>query len=199
MASQVEIVNRALIKLGAKTISDMTESSVSARTMTALYDTVRRSELTKRYWNFSLARAQLARLASDPLYGFTSAYQLPTDFLKVVQVGDFYFDPGIDDYLTGDNSPYAIEGQIINTFYGDPLPLRYVKDITDPGLFDSMFIECFASKLAYEACYAITQSNQGRSDAMADYKIALKEGSLSNAIAKPPQGIPDTSWITTRL
>ena len=199
MASQVEIVNRALIKIGGNRITSMGDDSKSAKVMSALWDTVRKSEITKRYWNFALARAQLAKLSTAPSWNFQNQFQLPVDFLKIVQVNDMYIVPSMTDYVNGDNSPYAIAGQTIETDFEDPLKIRYVKDIADPGLFDHLFVEVLASKLAYEACYEITQSRQGCDQALNDYNIAIKEAYKSNAISRPPQSIPDDSWILSRL
>lgn len=199
MASQTEIINRALFKLGGNPITSITDNSQAARVMSGLWDTVRKAELTKRYWNFALARSSLAALTTAPDWGFDYQYQLPVDFLKIVQVNDVFIAPGMQDYRNMDDSPYAIEGSVILTDFGAPLKIRYVKDITDAGLFDPLFCEVIASKLAYEACYAITQSLQGREQANADYKLAIKEAGLSNATAKPPQGTVDDSWMMGRL
>lgn len=199
MASQTEIANRALLKLGAETVTAITDDVPSAIVILALWDTVRKSELSKRYWNFALTRVSLPALSTAPAFQFKAAYQLPTNFLKLVQVGDIYVAPGLADYRDYDDSPYAIEGQTILTDLGSPLRLRYVQNVTDTGLFDTLFVEALASKLAYEACYKINQSRQGQETAMSDYKMAVKEAALSNAVARPPQGIPDDSWMLGAL
>lgn len=199
MASQVEICNRALTKLGAARITSIIDASKSARCMAALWDTVRRAELRKRNWNFALARTSLPSLSTAPAYGFANAFQLPADFLRLVQVSDIYVIPGMTDYREGDDSPYAIEGQQLLTDFSAPLKLRYVKDVTDPGTFDALFVEAMAAKLAYEGCYEITQSNQGREAAAQDYKFTIAEAARANAIEKPPQGLPDDSWVMGRL
>lgn len=199
MASQVEICNRALIKLGGGQITSITDNTKPARTLASLWDTVRQSELRKRYWNFAMARTSLPKLSPSPAFGFANQYQLPPDFLKLVMVSDIYLAPGLDDYRNQDDSPYAIEGKVLLTDFTDPLKIRYVRDITDPGTFDALFVEVFASKLAYEACYTITQSREGQNSAMTDYKLAVLEAVRANAIEKPPQGIPDDSWMLGRL
>lgn len=199
MASKTEIINRALFKLGGNPITDVTDNSQAARVMSGLWDTVRKSELTKRYWNFALARTSLAALSTAPDWGFDYQYQLPTDFLKIVQINDVFISPGMQDYRNMDDSPYSIEGEVILTDFGAPLKIRYIKDITDTGLFDPLFCEVMSSKLAYEACYAITQSLQGREQAGNDYKQAVREAGLSNAVSKPPQGTLDDSWMLGRL
>jgi hypothetical protein len=199
MSSQVEICNRALIKIGAGQITSITDNTKAARVLSSLWDSVRRAELTKRFWTFALARTSLAALATAPSWGFGYAYQLPVDFLKIAQVNDVWIAPGLVDYRNGDDSPYAIEGGEILTDFGAPLKIRYVRDITDPGLFDQLFAEMMACALAKEACYSIMQSREGQNVALKDYDDALRAASLSNAIAKPPQGLPDDSWVLGRL
>lgn len=199
MASQVEILNRALIKLGAGQITSITDNTKAARIMVGLWETVRKAELSRNYWNFALARTTLPALSDTPAWGFGHQYQLPVDFLKLVQVNDTFLAPGLSDYRNGDDSFYAIEGKALLTDLGAPLKIRYVQDVTDTGIFDPLFVEMLASKLAFEACYGIMQSRDGQRAAMDDYNAARKEAYLSNAIAKPPQGIPDDSWVLGRL
>ena len=199
MASQVEICNRALIKLGANTITSISDNSKPARTLGALWDSIRRTELSKRYWNFAISRAILPALADSPTWGFANAFQLPNDFLKIVQVSDLFISPGLSDYRTGDESPYAIEGKTLVTDFAAPLKIRYIQDVTDTGSFDVQFIEVMASKLAYESCYAITQSRDGQRQAAEDYSLAVKEAARCNALSRPPAEIPDDSWVLGRL
>lgn len=199
MASQVEICNRALIKIGGGQITSITDNTKAARVLSGLWDSVRRAELAQRFWTFAMARTSLAALATPPAWGFANAYQLPVDFLKIAQVNDVWVAPGLVDYRNGDDSPYAIEGGQIITDFGAPLKIRYVRDITDPGLFDQLFGEMLASRLAMEACYSIMQSREGQNVAEKDYMRALRNASLSNAITKPPQGLPDDSWVMGRL
>lgn len=199
MASQVDICNRALTKLGAERITDINQSSKSARVMAALWDTVRRAELRKRFWSFAIGRDLLPALSTAPSWGFARAFQLPADFLRIVQINDVFIVPSLTDYREGDDSAYAIEGKQLLCDFDAPLKIRFIRDITDPGSFDPLFVEAFASKLAYESCYEITQSHQARDAALNDYKIAVTEAGRTNAIEKPPQGFPDDSWVLGRL
>lgn len=199
MASQVEVCNRALTKLGAKRITSINDPSKSAQCLASLWDTVRMAELRRAFWQFAISRTSLAALGTAPAWGYTKQYQLPTDYLRLIQVNEYYASPALVDYREGDDSLYAIEGDKILTNLGAPLKLRYVADVTDPGVFDPLFVECLASKLAYEACYEITNSNQQKDVAANDYKAAKIEAVRIGAIEKPPVGIPDDAWILGRL
>lgn len=200
MAGQVEIANRAITKLGGSRITSMADDVKAAGTMSSLWETCLKAELSKRHWNFALARTSLPSVSPAPTDGqFGAKFQLPVDFLRPVMVGQFYVAGSMADYRDSDDSPYAIEGSEILTDLGDPLFLRYVRYVSDPGAFHPLFVEVLAAKLAYEGCYDITQSRQGQEVAMTDYKEAVRQAALANAIAKPPQGIPDDSWMLGRL
>lgn len=203
MASQVEICNRALTKLGAARITALTDNSKSARVMASLWDTVRRSELRRRNWGFAMARDSLPASATAPAWGFANAFPLPSDFLRLSQVNDTFAVPSLTDYRQEDDAAWSIErvGGVVCICcdFDAPLKVRYVVDVTDPAQFDALFVEALASKLAYEACYEITQSRQGMEAAMQDYKAAITDAARNNAIEKAPAGLPDDSWIMGRL
>lgn len=199
MASQVEIVNRGLRKLGAAPIVSMGDGIKQARIMSDLWNTVRQAELRRHNWNFAMTRTALPALAAAPAWEFQLAYQLPSDCLRLVQVNDFYVDPSATDYRSMDDSPFQLEGGQILTDYAAPLKIRYVRDITDPGAFDALFVEALASKLAYEGCEAITQSNEKKNTAANDYKMAVRDAAQADAIEKPSEGFADDSWILQRL
>lgn len=199
MASQTDICNRALTKVGATRITNINENSKSARVMSALWDTVRKAELRRRFWKFAIVRTTLPALSDKPSWGYNTAFQLPADFLRLVQVNDTFAVPAMTDYRDQDDSAYQIEGNQILTIFNAPLKIRYVQDVTDPGKFDALFVEALASKLAYEACEEITQSLSKRQQAAEDYKQAMRDATLAGAIERAPQGFPDDSWMLIRL
>jgi len=199
MASQTEIMNRALTKLGAARITNALDNSKSARVMNALWDTVRKAELRRRIWTFATTRTSLPAVSPAPAWGHANAYQLPADFLRIVQINDTFAVPALTDYRDQDDSAYQIEGGQILTDFNAPLKIRYVRDIADPGVFDALFVETLASKLAYEGCEEITQSSSKKQSAADDYKQALREATATGAVERAPQGFPDDSWMLIRL
>lgn len=199
MASQTEICNRAVTKLGAARITSITENSKSARVMNALWDTVRRAELRRRIWTFAALRTTLPALASQPEWGYGHGYQMPSDCLRLLQVGQTFVVPALTDYRDQDDSAYQIENGVILTDQNAPLKIRYIRDITDPGKFDALFVEAFASKLAYEGAEELTQSLSKKQQALEDYKMALRDATATGAVERAPQGFPDDSWMLIRL
>ena len=200
MASNVEIANSALTKLGASRITALTDNVKAAREINAIFELRRDYLLRTHNWSFAMTRASLPALDETPAWGYTTLYQLPTDCLRVVQVNDTWVVPGLADYTSGpDSEPYKITGRRIETDIGAPLKLRYIKRVTDPAQFDAAFVEVFASDLADQVCEALTQSNTKREATRAVLRQSLLEAVRSNAIELPPEAIPDDSWILSRM
>ena len=205
MASQADIANLALLKLGSGTkITSLTDNLPVAATLNRCYDITRQAELRANYWSFALRRTTLPALAAVPPWGFRQQFALPADYLRLQQVNDFYIIPALLDYTDSDASAYAIETNsdgvlCILTDYPAPLKMRYVRDVQDEGLFDALFVVSFATRLAFECCEQITNSNSKKQQLAADYKESIKAAVRANAIEKPPQSIGDDSWIVTRL
>jgi len=198
MASQVEIANRALTKIGEARITSLADNE-AARTINSMWDVVRDAELRAHNWNFSITRASLAALVTVPAFRYLYEFQLPSLCLKIIQVGEYYPGPSMSDYRNAPEAPYQIEGRKILTDYPAPLYIRYVKSITDTGSWDALFVEAFASRLAAESCERITQSNTKKQSAQADYKLAISEAVKADAIENPPDSLPDDTWLLSRI
>jgi hypothetical protein len=200
MASDINIANRALQKLGAASITSFNQDSTAGRAMNLAYTIVRDAELRRHRWKFSITRQNLAPLSTAPVNGIYSLqYQLPANCLRVLDIGDYW--PGADtsDYRNRTTADYSIEGNLILTNIASPLSLRFVQQITNSGMFDSAFTECFAARLAWEVCEQVTQSGEKRKLAMTEYKQALLEAVQSNALESPPDFIADSSWMLARI
>lgn len=200
MASDINIANRALQKLGAASITSFNDNSTAGRAMNLAYPIVRDAELRRYLWKFAITRADLAPLSTAPVNGiFNLQYQLPAQCLRVLNVGDY--SPGADtsDYRNRTVADYSIEGNLILTNISSPLSLRYIQQITDPGKFDSAFCEALAARLAWETCEQVTQSGEKRKLAMTEYKQALMEAVRANALEIPPDFLPDNAWMLARI
>ena len=200
MASSVDIANSALTKLGESRIMSLDDNVKAAREINAIF-TLRRDKLLRAFnWNFAMKRSSLPALSDAPDWGYTVAYQMPSDCLRMVQVNDIWVIPGLSDYMSGpDAEPFRIEGQTIVTDYSAPLKVRYIRRVTNSGEFDAAFVEAFAYDLAHEACEAITQSNTKKESMRMGRADEIKDAIRSNAIELPPQQIPDDSWVMSRL
>jgi hypothetical protein len=210
--SDVDIVNLALVKLGASRITTMLDNVKAARSANAIYAMERDNELRAHLWNFAVARIQLPALVDPPPFGFAVQYQLPNDYLWAIQVGDIY--PGAPrtiGIVSEAFSGYKIEGGKVLTnlsFSGlvlppnqtpGPLNLRYCRKIIDPTQFDPCFVMAFAMRMAMELAEDLTGQQNKRTMAEQEYKAAITTAIHANAIELPPDPSPDHSWLNSRL
>jgi hypothetical protein len=189
MATKVEIANRALQLLGAKRITEFTEDSRNARAINAAYEPIKRSLLRKHTWVCATKRAQLAANSTAPLFGKTNAFQVPSDFIRLLPL-----DP---EYQTNDDDR-IIEGRNILTNEDAPLDVRYIYDITDPNEMDPLFREALSASLAEGLCEEITQSNTKIATAKVVKDEAIAEAKKANAIEKPAEQPTEDPWVTCR-
>lgn len=185
MASKTEICNRALAKVGDRRVSNIeTDTSERAQALNDMYDSIRLSMLRNYPWNFAIKRTQLAVDATAPSWGYAKRYQLPSDFLALLEVK---------------NKPdYRIESGYILTDEGAPLYIKYVRNITDTGEYDPLFDEAFAAELAVELCERLTQSNTKKKLLLSERDSIIKRAFAADAIADPPQELEDDEWLLSR-
>lgn len=198
MAADTDIANRALQKLGEARITLLTDNSKAARAMNAAFPIVRDNELRAHYWNFARARASLASDSAAPAFGFNLQYTLPADCLAVRIVGNMRQALGLLNYRTGLEQIYRIEGRKIVTDLTAPLAIEYTTRVTDYTLWDAAATEAFATKLALETCEELTQSDAKKESLRRDYKRAIREAVIANAIELPPQGLADDAFVLAR-
>lgn len=197
--TDVDIMNTAAVKLGTNTINIRLDQSTAAIVFNTRYESVRDAELRRNLWRFAIKRVELSALSSVPLgTQFTTEFQLPSDYLRLVQVAESYVSSQTN-YRTVDESLYSIEGRKLLTNWPAPLLIRYVYRVEDTSQFDATFKEVLAARLAYECCETIVGSSSKKGDIWKDYQQALDEAKQSNAIEVYPQVQPDESWIMARI
>ena len=171
MASQIDICNLALTKLGDTNISSITQNARPAKLLNQCYELMLEEVLRAYDWNFATGRAQLARLDEDPIFGYDFQYSLPADYLKIRK----FFNA----YGAGFIRPqYEIEGRKLLT-NEETVQIIYTKKITDTTYFDSLFISAFAARLALEICESLTGKSTLKQILYQEYQIIMAKASAT--------------------
>lgn len=185
--SQVGIVNLALIRGKATTISAMTDNSVAARTASAVWDYVRDEVLASFAWNFAKVTALLAQDTTTP-DDYDYRYAKPASCLKIVSVKQggvpiVYEERGDYIYTDVDNT----DTDII---------MVYITVISDYAKWPPMYINAFAFRLAAELGAKLEAIDVN--DMLQKYEIAINKmighNQGQNYIENDPGG--STSWET---
>jgi hypothetical protein len=145
MASTVDICNGALNQLGATTILSLTEDSKNARLCNSRYTQVRDGLFRTHPWNCLQKRVELAADTTAPAWGFTSAYTLPADCLRLLKILDY-------------DSNYKVEGRKILS-NASSMKILYIGRITDPNEYDELLRETLSASLAADIAFAVTSNN----------------------------------------
>ncbi len=133
--SDVAICNNALLRIGASTITDLTEGSDSANILNQIYVPTRDALLRKHFWNFATKRVALSASVTAPAFEWNYSYDVPSDFIRI-------------NRLYNSSSAFKLEGSAILTNQAAPLNLVYIARITDPTQFDPIFIDALTLILA---------------------------------------------------
>ena len=145
MASTVDICNGALNQLGATTILSLTEDSKNARLCNSRYTQVRDGLFRTHPWNCLQKRVELAADTTAPAWGFSYAYTLPADCLRLLRILDY-------------DSNYKVEGRKILS-NASSMKILYIGRITDPNEYDELLRETLSASLAADIAFAVTSNN----------------------------------------
>jgi len=161
MASTVDICNGALNQLGATTILSLTEDSKNARLCNSRYTQVRDALFRTHPWNCLQARLELAASTDSPAWGFTYAYTLPANCLRLLRVLDY-------------DSNYKVEGRKILS-NASTMKILYISRITDPNEYDELLRETLSAALGADIAYAVTSNNTTSQNMILSYQEKLKD------------------------
>lgn len=189
MATGVSICSNALLMLGAQTINDFQDQNNldRAKLCANLYPYQRDSILRAHPWNCCIKRAVLAPLAEAPPFGYSSAFELPAECLRVLEVGS-----------GGVQIDYLVEAK---TIQADTrvLELRYVFRNEVESSWDSHLIDLMTAAMAAVLAYPVTQSTSERDSREAKLIQLMKKAKAADGQEDPPQTLGDERLLRSRF
>ena len=192
MASQTEIINAALLKLGEDPVASIDEDSAAGHLAKRTFSMLRDAVLSSHTWNFAIRRASLAVNATAPTWGYTQAYNLPSGpdaALRVLEVNG-------EDETTG---KWKVEGRTIVTDLSTPLEIRYIARTDIYGDYPPLFSEALASRLAYEWAIGIDGHVQDRQIFGREYREKIAEARSADGQEGIPDAVEANLWINSRF
>ncbi|MGO1271917.1 MAG: hypothetical protein ACTMK5_09050 [Pseudomonas helleri] len=189
MATGVSICSNALLMLGAQTINDFADqlNLDRAKLCANLYPTVRDDMLRSHPWNCAIKRAVLAPDAVAPAFGYTHSFELPADFMRVLEVG-----------TNGSQIDYLVEGR---TIQADTivLELRYVFRNEVENTWDSHLVKLVTLAMAAALAYPVTQSSALQQSFEQKLEMTLKRARAVDGQEDPPQTLGDERLLRARF
>ena len=165
------IANLALGNLGEASIQSLSDNNARARACSSRIDDVIVTILRMHVWNSALERKLLTNIG-EPIFGWNYIYQLPADYIKVVEV-----EP-VSKYMVEKKNILSNE----KTLY-----LLYVGTPTDINNLDPLLAEAIAMKLAWEIAETLTSKQGLKQEMMQKYIISLQEARSANSKDRTPE------------
>ena len=187
MATGVSICSNALLMLGAQTINDFNEPLDRAKLAANLYPTIRDDLLRTHPWNCTIKRALLAPDATPPAFGYDNQFELPADFLRVLEVGQ-----------AGIQIDYLVEGRSILAD-ATSLELRYVYLNEVENTWDANLVALLTLGMAAAMAYPITQSAALQASFEQKLAMAKKVARAVDGQEDPPQTLGDERLYAARF
>jgi hypothetical protein len=186
MASKTDICNQALTAIGDKRITAVTDDTERARLCDLLYDQSRLEVLELHPWGCALTRVSLAADAASPAWGYDYQYQLPADHVRIVTVDR------VNDDL------WEVEGRYLVTDQAGPVNIRYIKNLTQTGLFSPLLTQAVALRLAMWLSRRINTSSTKKKAVKEDYQQVMTEARNVDGRKRSEMPLTTQSWIQAR-
>jgi len=141
--SETRIANLALYRIGADTIEDIENPDTpNGWRCNQMYPQTRDALLRSHWWRFATDRATLSEDTTAPDFEWDNQFDLPNDFMRMKELYD-------------STNSYSLEGKKLLT-NDDTAEIVYIKRVTDPTQFDSLFTEVLVLQLAVRLATTIT-------------------------------------------
>ena len=184
--TETSIANAALTLLGERRISSLDDNTKAAKTLKDRYDEVRDDVLRAHPWNFATTRAALAKNATAPTWGFANAYDVPTDFLRLIEIDN----PA--------NHTYQVEGRQIVTDMGAPLNIIYTRQATVVVHYDPMFRQAFAAALAADVAEVFTGTTSKVEQLLGIMQEKIRTARVPDGQEPSPSEMIASEWLDAR-
>jgi len=197
VTDRLSVANLALVKMGASdTIVAPDQDSHAARTIASVWDDVRRACIRggrkAPRWNFAEEYAETparAISAGKPLpFGWSGAFPAPDGALRLAEI----VDP-----VTSDDGWKFASGEVLLRGSG-PLRAWWLFDVPEVALWDALFVQCFAARLAYETVDRIAADLARKSALWNEYEANLSAATKVDARENPPVEPEESSWVAAR-
>jgi hypothetical protein len=198
--SNTDIANAALIALGEVTINDLTTPTTSlARLVNERFDAVRDAVLRAHNWNTATRRATLATLANMPINEFDTAFAIPDEFIKVLEVmeGDStLLRYRFEQHNVGSAATPNWKPAILTT--STSVNLRYIARINADAM-DVLLYETVAAALAVDLSYKLSTSNAVRETLRARAAETLSEARFADSGERSSDELFLDTWEHARM
>lgn len=195
MASEVDIANSALKKIGEKTaITSLTEGTGFANVVNNVYAGLRDDLIRSHLWNFAMRRQELARASEGPVFGFNYQFALPINYLRLNEAFDNSAGVGSLRYKLESSADL---GKLL-LCDAERVWASYVAKVIDTSLMPPDFREALIFQIARDIAVPLGRSRSLSETMEGRHKIALRKAKSTDAMENWTDQFPQGSWVGSR-
>lgn len=169
--TDVEICATALTRLGMEPISSFGDGTAEAIVASHEYPKAKRAYLTARSWEFNRKYARLNRLVEAPLEQWQYQFQLPNDYLHLLEIAAPW------------RVPYALAGEARLLADIADVAILYQADL-DESLFPPLFEDALIWAVAERICLSLNENTERQRAASERFQMADMVASARHAMAQ---------------
>ena len=186
--SQTDILNKALVLVGAATVISINDGTPNAIALSNVYEMSLQSILSECKWNFCTTRVLLTVAATAPAFllpGETTVYDLPNDVIRI-----WSFNPQMAT-CREESGQLISDTQNLGMFY------TFYDD--NPGDYPSYFLDAFVDKLCSDIAFIIINSAQIAGAFVKKYEeVSLPKAISVNSQTGIQQQPTDFAWTDSK-
>jgi len=187
--SKIDIINAALLLIGAKKLFSLTDDTKAAELANAMYELARNEIYNLPVnWKFATTRTKLSEYDIEPISGYEHQYELPSGFVRIIST--------IDD--AGDDIEYSYRRELYVRVVGeqeneidmlltneDEVFIKYLRIREDVSKWPTYFTKLVYTNLAVILCEPLKQkaSKQNQLLLMLEdaYKLAREADGMDDS------------------
>lgn len=185
MPSSIDIASNALLLIGDNPISSFDDPGAGPQVAAGLYPETKKRLLSEHPWSFALKQQRLNRLSQvpDKLTGFSHAFQLPTDLIRIWSMQSH------SNYILVGNLLYSNETELLAT---------YIFDVDEVNL-PPHFVKSLEYALASDFAISVTEDNTLSGLFAQKAMNATNQAMAIDSQGRPQQAIIDSPLIDARI
>lgn len=186
--SKKDIYNNALSKVSRKRISSVDDGSFEANLCNDLFPKALNDALYEHAWGSCRKFAKLVAKSATPIHSFEYAYQLPNDYVRIIQAyyaeSKHYFD-----FL------WEIQGDTLLTSR-DEVYIKYIHVPENIEILNTALANVVVYKLAMALCFPMQADGDRENQLMQQYEqIALPRAKAQDSMETRNLEYEEEPWI----
>jgi hypothetical protein len=193
--TQASICNVALAHIGEQSIAGITDDNPRANALHVMYEPTLREVLAAAPWKFATKRVDIAPSLVPPGFGWRYAFNLPSDFIDLVQFNNEEVWKSVSEFYDVEN------GQLITD--ADNARIKYVYFQEDTSRYHPLFAAALSRLLAARIASTVRKDGAQLARVMEEsyLTVELPRARMANARLSrryPYNYATESNWLAAR-